>query len=88
MPVRVGVSHPRLTVLGMPTPHRRPATRTPDTDRPPASDRLFGMLPPPGEIGAGLALLGLLAFVVCYSYERSFYATSPSAPTTSDRATR
>ena len=38
------------------------------------------MLPAPAEIGAGLTLLGLLAFVVCYSYERSFYATFAVSP--------
>jgi hypothetical protein len=75
-----------LASAGMPTPRslRRPPPVTraragmPDQRQRP--ERLLAMRPPPGEIGAGLALLGLLAFVVCYSYERSFYATFTVSP--------
>lgn len=38
------------------------------------------LLPPPGEIGAALALLGLITFVLCYSYERAFYGTFAVSP--------
>jgi hypothetical protein len=64
--------------LRRPLPVTRARADTSDQGQPP--DRLLAMLPPPGEIGAGLALLGLLGFVVCYSYERSFYATFTVSP--------